>query len=172
MAALLLPLRGSTCQKCMCVPLLDTWQLAFVLSRGRGLHAAVGAAAQHIEECTFPPCMHLPLQCTPDRSSRQTAAGSGRVYTKAPAASAMLVQHLPQLVQHRVVLASASPRRQELLILLGLQVGHRIQAADAVCPAAPHLMRPGAAHDPTAVGCVLSSLPPGATKAILSSHAV
>jgi len=33
----------------------------------------------------------------------------------------MLVQYLPQLAHHRIVLASASPRRQELLSLLGLK---------------------------------------------------
>ena len=52
----------------------------------------------------------------------------------------MLVQHLPQLVQHRVVLASASPRRQELLILLGLQVRLCTQAADASQSAALSLL--------------------------------
>lgn len=33
----------------------------------------------------------------------------------------MLLQHLPQLAPHRVVLASASPRRHELMALLGLK---------------------------------------------------
>lgn len=33
----------------------------------------------------------------------------------------MLVQYLPQLAPHRIVLASASPRRQELLTLLGFK---------------------------------------------------
>ncbi len=32
----------------------------------------------------------------------------------------MLVQHLPHLAGHRIVLASASPRRHDLLRLLGL----------------------------------------------------
>ena len=34
--------------------------------------------------------------------------------------SKMLVQHLPHLAGHRIVLASASPRRHDLLRLLGL----------------------------------------------------
>ena len=33
----------------------------------------------------------------------------------------MLIQYLPQLAQHRIVLASASPRRKELLQQIGLR---------------------------------------------------
>ena len=34
----------------------------------------------------------------------------------------MLIQHLPLLNSHRIVLASASPRRKELLAQIGLKV--------------------------------------------------
>lgn len=52
--------------------------------------------------------------------SRAPAATPRRI-ARRPTVRAMLLEHLPQLEGHRVVLASASPRRRELLQQMGMQ---------------------------------------------------
>ncbi len=65
---------------------------------------------------------------------RSTSAARRQVAT---VRSAMLLEHIPRLCQKRIVLASASPRRKELLSQLGLkfEVGspRRIWAGKVLC---------------------------------------
>ena len=66
-----------------------------------------------------------PLRATARRSS-SSSGGGGRCRRRAAATRAMLLEHLPALEGHRLVLASASPRRRELLAQMGLKFEVRV----------------------------------------------